>query len=87
MSKHAKLINKILSGTSDAAISFKDICNLLIALGFEVRIRGSHHLFRHAKYGEIINLQRDGSHAKPYQVKQIRNIILRNKLGGDPDEI
>jgi predicted RNA binding protein YcfA (HicA-like mRNA interferase family) len=59
----------------------------LNTLGFEVRIRGSHHLFRHAKLGEIINLQRDGSHTKPYQVKQIRNIILRNKSGGDPDEI
>jgi predicted RNA binding protein YcfA (HicA-like mRNA interferase family) len=87
MTKQAKLINKILSGTSDASISFQEIYNLLIAFGFEVRIRGSHHLFRHVKYGEIINLQRDGSHAKPYQVKQVRNIILKNKLGGDPNEI
>ncbi len=87
MSKNTKLINKILSGTSDANISFKDISNLLIALGFEVRIRGSHHLFRHEKYRETINIQRDGSHAKPYQVKQVRNIILRNKLGGDTNEI
>ncbi len=87
MSKHIKLINKILSGTSDASIGFQDICNLLIALGFEVRVRGSHHLFRHEKYREKINIQRDGSHAKPYQVKQVRNIILRNKLGGDANEI
>jgi predicted RNA binding protein YcfA (HicA-like mRNA interferase family) len=87
MSKHLKLINKILSGTSDASIGFQDICNLLIALGFEVRIRGSHHLFRHEKYSEKINIQRDGSHAKPYQVKQVRNILLRNKLGGTTNEI
>jgi hypothetical protein len=33
------------------------------------------------------SLPRDGSHAKPYQVKQVRNIILKNKLGGDPNEI
>ena len=55
---------------------------MLIALGFEVRIRGSHHLFRHEKYSEKTNIQRDGSHAKPYQVKQVRNILLRNKLVG-----
>lgn len=87
MTKQAKLISKILSGTSDASVSFQDIYSLLIALGFEVRIRGSHHFFRHANYGEKINLQRDGKHAKPYQVKQVRNILLRNKLGGDPNEI
>lgn len=87
MSKHAKLINKILSGTSDAAINFQDICNLLITLGFEVRIKGSHHLFRNERIREKINLQKDGNHAKPYQIKQVRNIILKNKLGGSAHEI
>ena len=31
---------------------------------------------------EIINIQPVGSKAKPYQVKQIRNIILKYKFGG-----
>ena len=29
---------------------------------------------------ELINLQRDGSQAKPYQVRQVRQAILRNHL-------
>jgi hypothetical protein len=32
---------------------------------------------------ELINLQRDGKSAKPYQVKQVRRIMLRYGLGGD----
>jgi len=39
-------------------------------------------LFRKAGVEERINLQRDGSHAKPYQVKQVRNVVVRYKLGG-----
>lgn len=32
---------------------------------------------------ELINLQRDGSEAKPYQVRQVRAVILRFRLGGE----
>ena len=35
---------------------------------------------------EILNLQPKGSMAKPYQVKQVRNIILRYNLGVDEHE-
>jgi hypothetical protein len=54
---------------------------LLESLAFEKRVSGSHHLFRKAGVEERINLQRDGSMAKPYQVKQVRAIILKYKLG------
>ena len=50
-------------------------------MGFEKRIRGSHHLFRKSGVEEMINLQREGQHAKPYQVKQARAVILKYKLG------
>ena len=30
---------------------------------------------------EILNLQPKGAKAKPYQVKQVRNLILKYKLG------
>ena len=30
---------------------------------------------------EKVNLQRDNNKAKPYQVKQVRNVILRYGLG------
>jgi virulence-associated protein VapD len=73
---------RILHGTSDANISFNDLRQLLRRLGFEERIRGSHHIFRKAGVDEKINLQREGSKAKVYQVRQVRTTILRYKLGG-----
>ena len=51
------------------------------SLGFEKRVRGSHHLFRKSGVEEKINLQRAGANAKPYQVKQVRSAILKAKLG------
>lgn len=57
--------------------------NLLTSLGFEERIRGSHHMFRRAGIVEKINLQREGSKAKVYQVRQVRAVILKYKLGGE----
>ncbi len=81
MGSHKKLISQICEGRSDANIAFSDLCNLLHHLGFELRIRGSHHLFRKDGIVEKINLQDDGSKAKPYQVRQVRNVILTYKLG------
>jgi hypothetical protein len=34
---------------------------------------------------QLINLQREGSKAKPYQVRQVRSVILRYRLGGNDD--
>jgi hypothetical protein len=72
-----------LRGSSDANISFDGLCNLLLSFGFEQRIRGDHHIFIKEDVIEILNLQPKGSQAKPYQVKQVRNIILKYKLVGD----
>jgi predicted RNA binding protein YcfA (HicA-like mRNA interferase family) len=83
MSKFEKLIAQILRGTSDVNIAYKDLCQLLIHLGFEERTKGSHHIFRKSGVDEKINLQKDGNNAKPYQVKQVRAIILKYKLGGE----
>lgn len=77
------LLEKILRGRSDAAIRFTELCALLRDMGFTERIRGSHHLYRKPGVIEKINLQRDGSHAKPYQVRQVRRTILKYKLGGN----
>ena len=81
MSKYEKLLLRILRGSSDANISFDDLCTLLKKQGLEERIRGSHHVFRKESIIEKINLQRDGSKAKVYQVRQVRNIILKYNLG------
>lgn len=80
MGKYEKLRERILGGTSDANIDFSDLCQLLRRLGFDERVRGSHHLFRKAGIVEKLNLQRDGSKAKAYQVRQVRAVILRYKL-------
>lgn len=83
MGKLEKLLLQILRGTSDSNINFDDLCSLLRSLGFEERQRGSHHIFRKEKIIEKVNLQRDGSKAKVYQVRQIRSVILKYKLGGE----
>ncbi len=83
MSQIEKLILQILSGTSDANIAFKDLCQLLIHLGFDERTKGSHHMFRKSGIEEKVNLQKDGNKAKPYQVKQVRAVILKYKFGGE----
>lgn len=81
MGKHDKFLVKILGGASDANISFDELRQLLIGFGFDERIRGGHHIFTKQDIEEILNLQSKGSKAKPYQVKQVRTIIVRYKLG------
>ena len=83
MSKHAKLLEKILSGTADSNIPFDALCHLLQRLTFQMRVRGSHHVFYGDGIEEILNLQPRGNSAKPYQVKQVRQVILKYKLADE----
>ena len=71
---------KVLSGQSDTNIRFDDLRMFLLRLGFDERVRGSHHIFRKEGVRERLNIQRDGSNAKPYQVRQIRQTVLRYRL-------
>ena len=80
MRRDEDLRQKILVGRSDANIGFEELRTWLLRLGFTERVRGSHHIFRREGVRELINLQRDGHQAKPYQVRQIRQAILRNNL-------
>lgn len=86
MGKHEKLLIQILRGISDANIPFNGLCSLLKHLGFDERIRGSHHIFTKDGVDEILNLQPKDGKTKPYQVKQIRNVILKYKLGEEEEE-
>lgn len=83
MGKHDRLLVTVLRGASDANISFTGLCALLKHLGFDERVRGSHRIFSRPGVEEILNLQPKGAQAKAYQVKQVRNVILRYKLGGE----
>lgn len=82
MSENDRLLLRILRGTSDANIPFDGLCQLLRRLGFVERIRGSHHIFTKEGVEEILNLQPKGRQAKPYQVKQVRRVILKYHFGG-----
>ncbi len=80
MSKNEKLLEQILLGRSDANVAFGRLCVLLGRLGFDERIRGDHHIFTMGGVEEILNLQPREGKAKSYQVKQVRNIILKYDL-------
>jgi hypothetical protein len=81
VSKAAKTIAHVIWRRADANVRFDDLCAALRHLGFAERIRGSHHSFFKPGVEQLINLQRDGSHAKAYQVRQVRAILLEHRLG------
>jgi len=80
MGKYDKLFANILSGRNDRSIKFNELSYLLLAMGFSERIKGSHHIYYRRDIEEILNLQPIGTLAKAYQVKQVRNIILKYHL-------
>jgi hypothetical protein len=75
-----KTIEMLLRGESNANIRFDELCHLLQAKGFRMRVSGSHHIFTLTGVMERINLQQEGSKAKPYQVRQVRKILANYKL-------
>ena len=87
MSQYEKLLLSILSGTRDKKLLFSDLRVVLDRLGFQCRIKGDHFIYTKAGIEEIINIQPTGNMAKPYQVKQVRGIILKYQLGGSVHEI
>lgn len=87
MSKFDKLILKLLFGGADKNFRFDDLVKVLLTLGFQMRtIGGSHHIFARKGIPEIVNIQPIGNKAKPYQVKQVRELILKYKLWGNGKE-
>ena len=80
MGEHQKLYEHILLRRSDANVSFAELSSLLKRLGFEERIRGDHHIFTMKQVEEILNLQPKNDKGKPYQVKQVRGVILKYNL-------
>ena len=86
MASAKRVLERILRGDSDTDIRFSAMRNLLSKIGFEERIRGSHHIFFRHGIEEIINLQPKGSKCKPYQVKQVRQIIVKYKLAEEIHE-
>ena len=74
-----KLLQKLLSGSKN--IRFSEASSCAEAFGFRLsRITGAHHIYVHPGVPELVNLQDLGGKAKPYQVKQLLQIIERYNL-------
>ena len=87
MGQYEKLLLAILSGTKDKNLLFSDLRLVLERLDFQCRIKGDHFIYTKTGVEEIINIQPAGNMAKPYQVKQVRGVILKYQLGGGVHEI
>lgn len=44
------------------------------------RVRGSHHIYLHRAIGERVNLQSQRGEAKPYQLRQVLDLVVRYDL-------
>jgi hypothetical protein len=86
MTKYDKLLTKVLSGQCDANIDFNEMCLLLGHFGFIERIRGSHHVFVRPGVEGLLNLQREGRLAKPYQVRQVRLVLTDSAQTRDKEK-
>ncbi len=74
-----KLLAKALAGSKN--LRFTEAITLAKAFGYRlVRTKGSHHILVHPKIKELINLQEVGGKAKPYQVRQLLDIVERYNL-------
>ena len=74
-----KLLAKALAGSKN--LRFTEAVALAKAFGYRLsRTKGSHHIFVHPRIKELINLQEVGGKAKPYQVRQLLDIVERYNL-------
>ena len=86
MSKFEKLLIKLLRSASDKNFDFDELRTLILNLGFNERISSSHHIYTKEGIDEIINIQPKHGKAKPYQVKQVRNLVIKYKLDVDDND-
>jgi predicted RNA binding protein YcfA (HicA-like mRNA interferase family) len=77
--KKRKILDQAISGSKN--IRFDDIAALAEAFGFyQSRVKGSHHIFAHPAARELVNLQNVKGKAKPYQVRQLLELVARYNL-------
>jgi predicted RNA binding protein YcfA (HicA-like mRNA interferase family) len=68
-------------------VSFVDLQSLVEALGFELkRVGGSHHIYAHPAVPQLVNLQREGNQAKPYQIRQLLTLIEQYSIDLEDSE-
>lgn len=80
-----KVLRKMLAGSKN--LRFQELVGLVEALGFHLtRTHGSHHIFSHPDVSERINLQDVRGQAKPYQMRQVLEVMETNGLTLDAEE-
>lgn len=90
MKRYRKIREDIMSGRSDKNISEEDMEFFLSKIGAtHRRTKGSHIQYSVDNIPELINIQPKNGKIKPYQVKGIRNIVSKYRLGegGNDDGI
>jgi len=81
VNKADKFKAKLLAGEGFHNFSFNDLVTLLKSLGFvHDRTKGSHRWFKHPQIPEPVNIQPVQGKAKPYQLRQVRDIIKEHRL-------
>jgi predicted RNA binding protein YcfA (HicA-like mRNA interferase family) len=74
-------LHERLLGGHHQNVRFRDLRGLLGACGFRLdRIVGSHHLYVHPDLPVVLNLQNAQGYAKPYQVRQVLEVLRRYDL-------
>ena len=77
--KPQKVLEQILGGSKN--VRFQNLIKLAEAYGFELsRVSGSHHIFVHPEIDELLNLQNVKGKAKPYQMRQLLNLVEQHNL-------
>ncbi|KKP26589.1 MAG: hypothetical protein UR14_C0001G0093 [candidate division TM6 bacterium GW2011_GWE2_31_21] len=70
VSKAEKLIQKIFARQQ---ISYKDAEKILFELGYELKVSGSHHVFRKAGYKHVTLKRRP--QLLPYQITDLQEVL------------
>ena len=80
-----KLLLRLARGAMQN-VSFGDMVNLIEGYGFRLsRTNGSHHIFVHDDVPELVNIQRVGDKAKPYQIRQFLRLVSRYNMSLETD--
>jgi predicted RNA binding protein YcfA (HicA-like mRNA interferase family) len=81
MNKAEKVKLRLLAGQGYHNFAFSDLQLLLKSLGFRLdRQEGSHQAWRHSIIPQAVNIQSVHGQCKPYQLRQIRDIIKEHNL-------
>jgi len=74
-----KLLQKALASPNN--LRFQEAMELAEAFGFHLsRVTGSDHIFVHPSIPELLNLQDAKGQAKPYQLRQLLQLVERHNL-------